>query len=121
MNRPDQRETAAPAVGTPLDGDVGRARINAGVLVAQDFGCGRWPATKAGENVDPEMVFDVEWMGTFWECRADGFGRRTWLGEHGGYGNGAIFVFDRNGLTLLDQEPNVGTKLPAAPADGQLE
>jgi hypothetical protein len=81
-----------------------RVRINIGALVGQDFGTGKWPATAAGEDVDPDMEFDAEWTGEWWDCRADGFGRRSWRGEAGAYGNGSIFVFDINGVTFADQD-----------------
>jgi hypothetical protein len=48
------------------------------------------------------MEFDADWNGRWWDCRADGFGRRTWLGETGGYGNGSIFVHDINGVAFAD-------------------
>ena len=78
-----------------------KVRINVGARCGQDHAFGRWPATRSGEDVDPNMVFDADWRYNHWECRSDGFGRRTWLGESGGYGNGAISVFGRDGVTVL--------------------
>lgn len=80
-----------------------RVRINVGAFIGQDFGFGHWPATGDGSDVDPCMVFDAEWNGKAWECRADGYGRRAWCGETGNYGNGAIIVFGYEGVTVLDE------------------
>jgi hypothetical protein len=52
------------------------------------------------------MEFDAEFDGRFWECRADGHGRKSWLGEPGGYGSGCFTVFDRDGVKVLDDAPN---------------
>jgi hypothetical protein len=87
-----------------------RVRINRGALVSQDRGIGRWPATSAGEATDPDMVFDAEWSGRWWDCRADGFGRLRSRGETGGYGNGSIFVHSRDGVTVVDELQNTKTK-----------
>jgi hypothetical protein len=96
------------AVGARVDRGVGRVRINVGAAVAQDMAFGRWPATRAGSDIDPSMVFDAEWHAgvEYWDCRADGYGRRSWLGEGGGYGNGSIFALGRDSVTLVDDEPN---------------
>lgn len=80
-----------------------RVIINVGAPVSQDHGFGKWPSTKSGEEVDPDMVFDAEWTGRWWECRADGFGRQSWLGETGGYGNGSICVHDINGVRPAEE------------------
>lgn len=98
----DEATDTTTAGGSPLDGVVRRVRIKVGALVSQDFGYGRWPATKSGEDVSPDMEFDAEWTGEWWDCMADGFGRRAWLGEGGGYGNGSIFVHDINGVEYAD-------------------
>lgn len=84
-----------------LEPVVGRVRIKTGATVSQDCKIGMWPATASGDDIDPDMEFDAEWRGSWWDCRADGYGRRSWYGERGGYGNGSIFVHDRNGVTLL--------------------
>jgi hypothetical protein len=84
---------------------VRRVRINAGEPIMQDHGFTRWPMS-AGGPVDPDTVFDAEWNGRYWDCRADGHGRRTWLNEPGGYGNGSIFVSNLEGVTVLDDAPN---------------
>lgn len=72
-------------------------RIRVGATVSQDFGVGRWPATKSGEDVDPDMEFEAEWTGKYWDCRADGFG----LKEGGGYGNGSIFAFGMDAVEVV--------------------
>lgn len=113
--------TNTAAGASPVDCHVGRVRINLGARVAQDRAFGRWPATRAGEDVDPDMVFDAEWNARFgyWDCRADGYGRRNWLGEEGGYGNGSIFAFGRDSVTLLDGAPTPEVTRPTrrAPTD----
>ena len=106
-------------VQRPLEHHVGRVKINVGTLVSQEHGIGRWPATMAREDVDADMVFDAEWMGRYWDCRADGYGRRSWLGETGGYGNGSIFVHAANGVTMLDVPPNADVTGGQRPSGGQ--
>jgi hypothetical protein len=91
----------------PVEREVRRVRIKVGSMVVQDYACGQWPANRAGADIDPETVFDAEWNGKYWECRADGYGRQSWKGEVGGYGNGSIFVCRRDGVTAVDPEPNV--------------
>ena len=91
-----------PAPLGPVKRRVRRVRIKSGSLVSQDHGIGRWPATRAGDPIDPGMEFDAEWNFNHWECRADGYGRRSWKGEEGGYGNGSIFVHDRDGVEFCD-------------------
>ena len=82
-----------------------RIRINVGATVMQDRRCWAWYATKDGQEIDYDMIFDAEWDGDGWECRADGYGRRSWLGEQGRYGDGRIYVNGRDGVTLLDDAP----------------
>lgn len=94
------------AGSAPLERRVRRVRINVGAPISQDMAFGRWPSTASGEAVDLEMEFDAEWDGRHWNCRADGFGRRAWLCEPGGYGNGSITVLSAGGVTLLDDGPN---------------
>lgn len=92
---------------TPKARLVGRGRINVGASVCQDHSYGCWPATASGKHIDPDTIFDVEWDGYMWECIADGFGRRSWLGERGGYGNGAFHVARFSGVTLIGDDLGV--------------
>lgn len=90
-----------------------RGRILRGAGVFQDHSFGKWPQCKPPKSygsVDENMVFDVEWDGRSWECRADGFGLRTWKGEAGayGYGNGSIIVWDRKGVRLIGPRADIG-------------
>lgn len=76
-------------------------KIKVGALISQDRGIGRWPAQRSGEPIDQDMVFEIEWRGTFWDCRADGYG---FFSPRGDYGNGSIFVHDKDGVIL--ETPN---------------
>lgn len=76
-------------------------RIKVGALISQDFASGHWPATRSGDDVDPDMRFDVEWTGTYWICKAPGYGYMRSQGEQGEYGNGSIFVHDKDGVELI--------------------
>lgn len=87
----------------------GRGRIITGSPIFQDHHFGKWPiccpprSEYAGAEYqyrakDPDMVFDVEWNGRRWECKADGYG---YLSHAGKYGNGSIFVSGRDGVELV--------------------
>lgn len=90
------------AADSPVERRVRLGRIRRGALVGQDFACGRWPWARSDE-VDVDMEFDIEpQRDGRWDCRANGFGRRTWAGETGGYGSGSITVFDADGVEFLD-------------------
>jgi hypothetical protein len=86
-----------------------QGRIKIGAMIGHDRSYGKWPAcfpsgcsqTGKYEADDPNMIFDVEWKGSYWNCKADGFGMLRCNGEVGEYGNGSIFVFDRDGVELL--------------------
>lgn len=80
---------------------VGRGRIVDGAGVFQDFCFRRWPQCRTIAK-DPAMVFDVEWDGRLWECKADGYGYQRSRGEDGEYGNGSIFVKKFDGVELVD-------------------
>ena len=96
-------EDPTPPAGAPFERPVRRVRINIGALVFQDHGCGRWPATKSGADVDPAMEFAAKWMGNGWDCKAFGYGQ---LGQDKSYGNGSIFVVGEDGVTVLDEPSN---------------
>ena len=80
-----------------------KVRIKRGALVAQDFMVWNWPDTRAGTAADPDMEFEAEWNGTFWDCRAWGYGKMT-NGVPGAYGNGSIFAFRKDGVEVLQDE-----------------
>lgn len=80
-----------------------KVRIKPGTTVAQDHMVGKWPTTRSGDNIDTNMEFDAEWNGIYWDCRADGYGRKSWDGELGGYGNGSIFAFGKDGVEVLTE------------------
>jgi hypothetical protein len=84
-----------------------KARIKVGALISQDFASGHWPATRSGDDVDPDMKFSVEWKGTYWDCKAPGYGYMRSRGEQGDYGNGSIFVHEKDGIVMV---PNDGGK-----------
>jgi hypothetical protein len=79
-----------------------RVRIKVGSFVSQDRATGHWPGTASGVDADPNMIFNAKWSGKYWDCRADGFGARKYLGEEGGYGNGPIFAFGIDSVEIID-------------------
>lgn len=97
----------------PLDRGVrGHGRIKLGAPIFQDFHFGKWPnclppeSEYEGEKYqykakDPDMVFEVEWKGRYWDCKADGYGMLRSRGEGGEYGNGTIFVHEIDGVELV--------------------
>ena len=89
-----------------------QGRIKRGAGIFQDHHFGKWPdccpprSEYQGEEYqyeakDPDMVFEVEWTGNHWDCKADGYGMLRSHGEAGEYGNGSIFVRDRAGVELV--------------------
>ena len=79
-----------------------RVRIKVGSFVSQDRATGHWPGTASGVDADPNMIFNAKWTGKHWDCRADGFGARKYLGEEGGYGNGSIFAFGIDSVEIIN-------------------
>ena len=103
-------ETEAPA-GSALIGLVMRGRILEGAQISQDFAVFHWPQCKPprteyqGQEYqhlakDSDMAFEVTWNGSFWNCRADGYGHLKSRGHPGDYGNGSIFVHAFDGVAL---------------------
>jgi hypothetical protein len=78
-----------------------RGRIKRGSGIFQDHQFSRWPVcltqTGRGEAEDQDMLFNIEWKGSYWECKAFGFG---YEGE--GYGCGSIFVSNIDGVDIID-------------------
>ena len=91
----------------------GRIKRGAGIFQGHHFG--KWPdccpprSEYEGEEYqyeakDPDMVFDVKWTGTHWDCKADGYGMLRARGEGGEYGNGSIFVSGCDGVELVGKK-----------------
>ena len=90
-----------------------RVRIKEGSGVFQDHHFGKWPeccppqSEYEGDEYqyrakNPDMEFDGEWNGRWWNCVADGYGRLKRYGEEGEYGNGSIFVPGLDSVEVLD-------------------
>ena len=87
-------------------------RIKNGASISQDMGFGKWPACKPPrseyENEDwkevtkyPDALFYMTWTGRCWDCRRDGYGAMKSKGIEGEYGNGSIFVHDKEGIEII--------------------
>ena len=74
-----------------------KVRIKPGAAVFQDRYFGQWPVLRC-DRADPDTLFDAEWNGSRWECRADGYGYHRSDGDDGEYGNGSLFVLGRDGV-----------------------
>jgi len=109
---PTRNEPLPPADEGPLGRIVGRGRIVEGAGIFQDHQGGKWPqccpprSEYNGEQYqyrakDPDMIFDAEWNGRYWDCKADGYGYLRSNGEPGEYGNGSIFVHAFEGVILI--------------------
>lgn len=72
-------------------------RIKEGALISHDFCICNWPDCNwpIKYHKNPYKIFDAEWTGTCWECRADGFG------DYHDYGNGLIFVYGKDNVEEL--------------------
>lgn len=92
--------------------NVKKGRIKVGATIFQDHGVFTWPNCKPPHSEyrdeeyqfickNPYMIFDVEWDGKHWTCKADGYGRLLLNGEQGGYGNGAILISDLKSVELV--------------------
>lgn len=88
-----------------------KVRIKKGSPIFHDFAFGKWPACKppsdeydngAYEYITkfPDAFFDAEWTGKYWNCIRDGYGSKN------NYGNGSIFVYEKDGVEILHQETN---------------
>ena len=108
----DKQDDTKGASSRPLDRIVWRGRIVEGSLIFQDHHFGKWPqccppiSEYDGEEYQyrskrPDMVFDVEWTGHHWDCKADGYGYLRSRGEAGEYGSGSIFVSAFDGVELV--------------------
>ena len=91
---------------------IGRGRIKEGAGIFQDHHFGRWPSCCPPKSEwegdsnpysakDPDMLFDVEWDGRCWVCKADGYGHLRSQGDSGEYGSGSIFVKAFDGVEVM--------------------
>jgi len=105
-----------------------QGRIKRGARIFQDHHFGKWPnccpprSEYEGEEYkyeakDPDMLFKVEWTGTHWDCKADGYGMLRSRGEGGEYGNGSIFVSALDGVELVGSNADVTGLAPAQEND----
>ena len=93
-----------------------KGRIRRGAKVSHGNSYGYWPLCEppgheyysgSYENVTkfPDAVFDMVWVTGveqhYWECTRFGYGLVAEC-EHNGYGNGAVLVFGRENVELLD-------------------
>jgi hypothetical protein len=87
----------------------GFGRIQRGAKIFHDLGSCVWPQCKPpkseydgkpykGVTTDPDKEFEVEWDGSRWKCRADGYGLFAGEGE---YGNGAILIRDYDSVEII--------------------
>jgi len=88
-----------------------KGKIKRGAAISHDFRVWYWPECASSaeeyegeeykyEAKNPDMVFDVEWTGRYWECKADLYGSDV----PGRYGNGSIFVFGKDNVEIVDRE-----------------
>ena len=88
--------------------------IKVGTGIMQDFHFGKWPncfpPKRHNNKVNEDMIFDVEWKGNYWDCRADGYGCLSSQGDIGDYGDGSIFVHDKDGVEIVALTKTTPTK-----------
>ena len=90
-----------------------KGRIKIGAKIYQDKRFLTWPdclPPRKNRVVDPEMVFFVTWVssgnGGYWDCVAPGYGQLG-TGDTDNYGNGSIYVYDKEGVELVDSSEEV--------------
>jgi len=83
-----------------------KVRIKPGAVISQDHGFFRWPncyppeSEYPGEEYrcaakNPDMEFSATWNGSFWNCKAPGYG------EIGNYGSGSILVRGYDNVEII--------------------
>ena len=99
-----------------------KGRIKIGAKIYQDKHFLTWPdclPPRKNPVVDPEMVFFVTWRssgnGGYWDCVAPGYGQLG-TGDSGNYGNGSIFVHDKEGVELVNSLEEVKPLLIDSPS-----
>lgn len=101
---------------------VGKGRIKLGTPIFQDHRFCKWPECCPPESEyhgddyeylakDPYMIFDVEWDGRSWDCKANGYGYHKSLGYNGEYGNGSIFIRIFDGVELITENRELESRL----------
>ncbi len=99
-----------------------KGRIKIGTKILQDRHFVTWPDCLPPQKnpvVDPEMVFYVTWVssgnGGYWDCVAPGYGQLG-TGNTDNYGNGSIYVYDKEGVELVDSSEEVKPLLIDSPS-----
>ena len=99
-----------------------KGRIKVGTKIHQDRHFVTWPdclPPRKNPVVDPEMVFYVTWVssgnGGYWDCVAPGYGQLG-TGNTDNYGNGSIYVYDKEGVELVDSSEEVKPLLIDSPS-----
>ena len=107
---------------TNLENKPLKGRIKIGAKIHQDRHFLTWPdclPSRKNPTVDPDMVFYVTWVssgnGGYWDCVAPGYGQLG-TGDTGDYGNGSIFVHDKEGVELVDSSEEVKPLLTDGPS-----
>ena len=99
-----------------------KGRIKVGTKILQDKRFLTWPdclPPRKNPDVDPEMVFYVIWVssgnGGHWDCVAPGYGQLG-TGNTDNYGNGSIYVYDKEGVELVDSSEEIKPLLIDSPS-----
>ena len=99
-----------------------KGRIKIGTKIHQDRHFVSWPdclPPRKNPIVDPDMVFYVTWVssgnGGYWDCVAPGYGQLG-TGNTDNYGNGSIYVHDKEGVELVDSSEEVKPLLIDSPS-----
>lgn len=94
-------------------GRKAKVRIKRGTAIMQDHRFSNWPACVPpqheyeGEDYrreakDPDMIFDAQWMGDYWDCFAHGYGVIE-SADRNAYGNGSIFVTGFDSVEVIEE------------------
>ena len=93
-------------------------RIKKGTSIFQDMTYSSWPECKPPQSEYkndkwkrktkfPNALFTAIKKNGYWDCKRDGYGHLKSRGDLGEYGNGSIFVYNKDGVDIIGININI--------------